>query len=622
MANKNQKIELTDEEQKAIYDYVGFQHAKINYLADISAERWESLKRSGFDNDISSRNIEEMINEFVNLYSAILKQGHQNPISIKRAFGIKEARYLQNKKETKSFLSCTSNKEILGVFGEYDEKSIIRIKTSKGVPYLYLEQYKKERDESEYIILPFSKISNMQEISKYDNITYYSLELEKGELPDIEIQQLENTKKECIQEYDDYQENVKLYFKLSQNIESLYERLKRPIEELEERKDISKILDEKIEERSKIYETIDIYKKKFSTMLKGFCRQKEKDIEQQKIQQQKEAEEKERKLQEEKEKEKRQQEEREKNIRQEKCKEVCTNISEQLNKLEDESKYFQEIANKLKIGYTKNIKSTDLNELKTLQLGIEKMLMKDDSLYSSEINYRMEQFPNIINEYVIQANKEIKANLNFKVQNLISQIKLQNLETQKLYITEQNVTWLQGLFGAEKLKQVRLENIDAKIKLVQKEGQNRNPKNSTKVMLQNLYDCAIEQCGGNFTNEMKEIWNNIITIFNKSNVVQQTPIEQSNGALVLYEQKRFGPFKTKKEIEKIDRDTQSVIYKTNQLSNTFSSYKVDREPLQEFRKNIKIIHNIVKRNQEQKEEKKEIEIENKDGGVINEDYTK
>ena len=72
---KNIKIPLTEDEIKAIQAYSGYKHAKINIIADLQPEKIDNLSKKGWDLEISREELKKLIEEFINIYSVIYKQG-------------------------------------------------------------------------------------------------------------------------------------------------------------------------------------------------------------------------------------------------------------------------------------------------------------------------------------------------------------------------------------------------------------------------------------------------------------------------------------------------------------------------------------------------------------------
>ena len=79
------------------------------------------------------------------------------------------------------------------------------------------------------------------------------------------------------------------------------------------------------------------------------------------------------------------------------------------------------------------------------------------------------------------------------------------LEEEGNQISNQKTTFIQKIFGGDKLKDSKLKNLSAKLSFAEYTINTSNPQNSVRLMLQAMYDYAFKYNHGVLTNEMLEM---------------------------------------------------------------------------------------------------------------------
>ena len=536
--NQSYELPLTEEEIEAIREYAGLTHAKINFLADLDYNKQQQLKKDHWTVEMTTEELEKNIQRFVNIYSAIYKAGKR--IARKRLYRATnkgQIEEIKRKGEIVSFTSTSFEEDSVKTkyFGGYqDDAAILRIDVEENVPTLYIDPYKSGagEDEGELLISPFTKVKQISE-SDWKGYAYCNVTLEKEELEEVPVGELRALQAQLIEGYDYYKEQVKASMELENRINYIEGELKK-----DEGEEVQKLKKADLSEASKQYshaiKTVLEYQKQFKRMMKGLCKEKELEIERQR---------EEIRIQKEKEREKRDED----HIRQleteianlkQQVQNGKTNIIEMLEQyieeLEKTSQKYRTIAEDLKIGYLQNVHFKVLEMIENIKTKFETAeetkenkqesqeenedyKTKRDRLQDvygallkqkqriTEIQQIMQELPQYIREHEKQSFQEIKANLNTKIQEMITKERVSHLQAEKQQISQEKESILQRLFYGTTLKEQKIANIDAKIELERKQALTRNPENSVTVMMTNLYDCCAQDLNGEFSPEMVEM---------------------------------------------------------------------------------------------------------------------
>jgi len=133
--------------------------------------------------------------------------------------------------------------------------------------------------------------------------------------------------------------------------------------------------------------------------------------------------------------------------------------------------------------------------------------------------------------------------MNKKVNELIYKSEYHSLQEKRESISEEKETIFQKLFKRNDLKDAKLRNIDAKMRLSFYERQVRNPENSIENMLQGIYDCAYKHYGGNLTDDMRNtvesIVENLRVSMTEGELIEQAKANSNTGTLLVVHRKYF-----------------------------------------------------------------------------------
>ena len=278
------RLPSKEEEIASIQRYMGFYHSNINVLCELDMDKIMLMNSKGWYININSENLEQLISDFVNIYGEIYSKGDSNLHNniVYRGTTNKEAIKMSSGKEIQSAISTSNDLNIAKTFCQYGDAAIMRISVADGLPCLRASDYLEEnhKDESEIIILPFSKVKNIKFTSRWEEYTYYDVSLEKEDLPEVTNQELQTLKRESIANFDNFMEKEKECAQLRQEYQTIAERFSRKGLDLEDRKYLRERQDLISDKINSIREENEPYRTKFQRMIKGLCRQREKDKDQ------------------------------------------------------------------------------------------------------------------------------------------------------------------------------------------------------------------------------------------------------------------------------------------------------------------------------------------------------
>ena len=516
---KDYKDRLPTEEQtrKSLSRYFGFMHSKINTLASKDFSRITEMQSKGWLLESSKEEMEELIEDFVNIYGYIYKNGNDSGYNkLIRGTTTKETNNLREGTEIESALSTSTDESIAKRFCEYGKAALIRIKAESGLPCLDVEDLKDENTDSEkeILILPFSKVKTIEHTSNWQGYKYYDVTLEKGELPEISEERLDELKKSCISGYDDFSKQLKEYGKLSDYYEAIYNR-----------NDFSYDAKYKIyEDIKKIEESITAYKNNLQQLLKGLCRQREKDIDYE-IQEE---------LRKESEERKKQQLQKEAKLKIElqnkkqnlgiSAQSIENGVQNNVGKFIKNIKWYKNASKTLGINTfnSQELESDILARKSNIYRGLQEEGIVEDSaqridekiLSYSSAEELLQKMPELIKSYDENSLMDLKINLNEKVQVIIFETVCNNINNQKKILLSQKDTFINRILGKTALKQAKLNNLDVKMNSEAENIKDNNPSNSVSEMLSNMYKCAYQYNGGILTNQMEETEEAIRKVFN------------------------------------------------------------------------------------------------------------
>ena len=592
----NYKDRLPSEEEimNSLRAYFSTFHTMINAIGELDAEKIQSQSSKGWYLDITG-NIQSLISDFVNIYGYIYKNGQVNNwINFSRGTTGAEVQKLRVGHEIGSILSVTDNENIAKRFSTPPNGSLIRLSV-KDVPFVYVENLKdRGKDfEEEFLVLPFTEVGYIEFVSDWAGIKYYSMRLDKQELPEIGDDELETLRSEMVNDFSQFDRLSRDYLEALNNYNNKsvsYETRENFSKECIAKKD-----------------ALDQFRRKFIRMLKGLCRQREKDIDLQREAENRELEARQ------KAEEKRKNSTTMKEINSRK-KTINNNVFATIEQMKQISEHYRAMANRLgiKTFHTENdsvtgvhLDSDQINALlnEQINMNLESALGK----YNIANTESYTLITNLINEYDTQSFSEIKARLNDRVKALIEATILNSMHHERSYVEGQKNSILHKILGRNKLKDARLKNIDARLELALAQNDKSNPENSVRVMLYEMYKCAVKYTGGSLSQGMQDLESAIRENFVVTGARLPTSEElmrrageeisrqQNNLPDILRKKPKFLRFMHKEqEVARINADTESTIQQTKIIENTSRPVINNGDVSEAYTKIVKKLQDIMK----------------------------
>ena len=279
-------VEINEVEKASLDKYQGPFHVAINTLIDLTPSGYEKIAKSWKLPD-TKEEFESVMDDFINVNSAIYKysKAHSNEMvmeTLYRGTGNKDVARLKKDKKSLQFISTTTSKqEAKSIHPVYGDAALVTIHIGDDVPRINTKEFLNgKKDENEILISPFALIKDKKEVSRYDGYTYYDVEIEnvKKEEKDIDVQELKNRREKVVEGFSDYRKNMKDAISIDNKIEQLLHLLSRQGCSIEDRKYISKDLEEAREKQSEIYDNLRDYKENLRYVIEDECYVKEKEI--------------------------------------------------------------------------------------------------------------------------------------------------------------------------------------------------------------------------------------------------------------------------------------------------------------------------------------------------------
>ena len=577
-----ERLPSEKEEIESLKRYMGFMHTQINMLVDMNPKDIANLKSKGWNFDISLENLQDLIQDFVNIYGMIYAEGNNKGHNRLYRGATKE--WIENSKNSGA-ISTSLDEDIAKTFGD---GILVRINVERGLSCLNIEPYRDEdsKDEAEVLILPFSIVKKNKFSSNFNDYSYYDMSLGKEDLPELTDRKLENLKEKCNNNFQGFMNQLNEYCKLSEEESQIIEKLKQ--ETIGEKiRCYREKQDEIIEERRKLGKEINQYRKDLNTLLKALCKQRELDKDKKKKEDLKE--EKRKQLQIQKEEKKEQSELLEKEIGKIR-KEIKRDIQNIKEQLEEYINTFNTNINRyIKFAESLGVKVFNNNDIKEeLESKFRKIIEELDKAEDIKIRKNgnrekeynkikerkdkieeakklLAQIPEMIEKYEEVSVDNIKAGLNIMVQDLIYKDECFGLEMERRKVLDEKETIFQRILVRNDLKDEKLLNIEERMKLAYLQKQLRNPNNDINEMLKEIYECAYKYYGGNLTIEMEGM---VSLIRDRHSGLKEEeylrmeaePAAKTKNLAIIGKKNKskiFGLF-NKKEVKKIKQDTAQV----------------------------------------------------------------
>jgi|GEM_PF-3134886 len=299
--NENFKaLQITDKEVECIDAYRGTNYKLINSLLELGlADETEINSKLEFI-PYDKHNIKNALDVIINSYSAMTKNSlkhNSDGMQLYRGTTQEEISRVSNSKNIGRFLSTTKSKEMAeGYFSvNWENPAVVYVKTNGNVPFVdmsdVIENY-GDNWEKETLLAPFTKVDEVKEISRYNGKKYYSLNISKQDLPEIEDKDRDLLYNGILDDSNEMGNKLKEYFRLDKKMEDISFKEKNFSKRLsgqnigkDERFDVSaqlqsirkKMEDTQIQ-KSKYESDISSWKTKIISYCKAECREVEKNI--------------------------------------------------------------------------------------------------------------------------------------------------------------------------------------------------------------------------------------------------------------------------------------------------------------------------------------------------------
>lgn len=541
-------IYLSKEEIASIQRYLNYEHMNINILSDFSPETYLSIKATSWSIDEKPEELVRNIQDFVNLYSAMYKESRGKNVNQSLVRGTSNKRVEDIQGVTTQFWSTSKDEGIAKTFTEYGDGALMNIYVGDGVPFLDPTPYRSENrfDEREIILAPFCQAS-VEYTDRYNGYTHYKVIMRKPILGRKEPEELATLQEEVISGFSQNIQDIKDLDYLAFRIESMNRAYVQAKGDKAEQDYAIEEARKAREEQERLRAKTSDFKDKLQALLKGLCRQKEIEIDQaHELVEEDKTRRKEEAMRKRAEELARKEEEEKESARKTKVNELITKTeqnSENSSTLEtailntyDEFVHHEQmardLAKKFKIPYSRTITTTSSRQLiERIQMNLqeiaakvagakvdENLTLEDAKRISTEltsqldgISYGVEVskvFSELIQANRQQAENDIKRGIYERVQAAIENARVQSYTEQKASIQGEKVGFLGRITGKQQLKQQKLENLDLKIQLAQKQAE-RTPQGKTYSIREMLVDmrlCVDNELGGKFTPEIQEIY--------------------------------------------------------------------------------------------------------------------
>ena len=430
------------------------------------------------------------------------------------------------------------------------------------------------------------------------------------------------------EEYETYRAQATECINLENDLEYIRMMLERNNLSREDKAYLSEQFSEKSNRHAEIVKKVEQYQNQFKRMIKGICKEKELEIDKQKEDMQiRQMEEKRRRDKEHIRQLETQIENLERQVRSGKT-DIVDMLEQYVRDVEETSLQYRGIAEDLKIGYSQNLHFKILEMVQNIKTKLETTetdnrqrqdqqeeyyTIKRDRLQEQygnllqqkekieQIQKQMQKLPFFIEEHKRQSFQEIKANLNTKVQGMITKARVTHLQTEKQQVVQEKESRWQRIFYGTTLKDEKLENIEAKIDLERKQALTRNPENSVEIMMANLYDCCAQDLNGEFQPEMEEtiyaIRRNFDKLPNEQMLAEQAYQKANSNYPAILGSKRLSKRKQIHYYHQNTEKTKAEIYDTTSQNKPIHK-EVQINALSKFEETITCIKTMIEKNEE------------------------
>lgn len=290
-------LKITNEEKEALQTYCGYEHKYINLLISGDIEAVSKFNDKGNDKGIdvfSTKYFLRGMDTLNKIYSAMVKYSYDGNAlgNVVRGTTLSEIDYINKNNGMCNKLLSTTTSELTAkqhggsklIIGQDDKDKtnvILRIRpTDKSLMYIdvnsVLQEESKYEREEEFIIAPFSRLTDIKHVSSWDGYEYYSADIEGQKLEKVENQG--DVFRYISENIGDILEFVRLYKKNKDQYESFkdimsYEKDEESIKLLEDKMDTA------LKDMKEIESKFNSFREKIIECAKGICYQTKERLE-------------------------------------------------------------------------------------------------------------------------------------------------------------------------------------------------------------------------------------------------------------------------------------------------------------------------------------------------------
>ena len=547
-------LEITEEEKDALIKYVNWEYTYINLLTNGDMKAISKLNNDSL-NIFSKEYFGEQIETLKRMYSAMVKYSYgkekedrrtqfDRGTTLSELKSIEKAKGLCNKTLSTTTDDLTvkqhAGSKVMGREVEADDKISVIMHlyvVDSNLPYLYVNSVLQEESsydrEKEYIISPFTKFKKIQHISSWNGYEYYSAEVEGQELEKVENEE------ELLGDINENISKIPELVSTYSNSKGKYERASRALEtERDNWEDKSYWMEkrkEAEEEMEKSQNEFDEIRGKMVQYAKGVCFHAREKVEREAKEETKQI-----KMQEAQEKLERQKEG---------LKEYSQTINGYLRTLLENTSRYQMYAKELGLTWNTEISEQSLVQVTNeIQENIAQRLndMNQGNFKSkNEVNEGIScpidwQLENAVKKYNdANCSKQIRIDLNTKVDELIQKSKLETIEASLRELEGKKVGIFGRIVGKDKELELQKEQLRLKKELIEAIPIKKNEDCSVNEIMARILSYQ-RQNNGVLPEELKVLAVQTGKVFRIDNKAVETIVRsQSTGeGLIPYSKKR------------------------------------------------------------------------------------
>ena len=587
LEDAKQKIQITDEERNSVNEYINAWHTTMNSLVSFdvikylesSIKGWYlpgAIRTSALEKEKTSEEIGDeilaTIDNVANVYSAMCKYGSmlQPPRRLYRGTSTKEADSLESGSTYDRLISTSTDLNVAKRFCKYDEAGYLRISVGDNMPFLDVDDFvgkeNMNREESEFVLAPFSQIKQAKRVGSDRTYTYYDVELEAPQLRPFGEGEKESFREKI---RTDFTRIIKLgrdYQQSSEQSKTKLRMLERATDR-DEVKFLQKEMDGLLAQRQTWKQELDAFSTMMKNYIQGLCLEKQREFEEAsriveeatKVS----AEEARYQGEEVQRNEKKSEYGMKFSETVQNLDRILQNISFNYEQLRSRAKNHAKMSRTIGILFHSAIDASAIE--KYIQASSQNIRKMKEEIGTNEIGEnssleeiyhaltRLESFKGIADSalctsgelagvvklYDEQALIDTKRGIDHKIQNVIRKNKIALLTQKKQVVQGRKVSWLGRMTGGQKLKDAELQNLDLQIEFERTRPVVEKGTYSIHDSLADMIAFAKGDLEGLLTQEMQDLRSRITRYFkvnerdieNKANAkLQAKPVPVQAGS--------------------------------------------------------------------------------------------